>query len=408
MLVPVYAMFGLSPLALKLPGLLAYLAFLLVFFFLMKQRFALTESLLIVSLFAFNPRLLGFLDNIASDIPFLFLSMLAILLADIYTQTMQAKRRLMLAAQTSIAIFAAFFVRTQGLLLLGAVLLWQGRHFLQGRETRRQTMLEAFVTVVGFGVLWGVSTLIFPGGQTSYLSLYSDFSMNAFFGNMTSYSKLFGDFFSGLPGSIFVYGVFAIFFFTGLVARWKEDLLFVLYIGLYLLVLWSWPEWQGYRFILPMLPFFVYFAFQGLRVVLGALRGNGRVWGQRISYVTLLLIVGGFAFISTSNTYGNLRAGREINGPFDQYSIETYDFIKDNTPENSIIVFFKPRAMRLMTDRDSLALTECERIPEGDYLALSKKVGENLQIPPERIEECNIPLDMIFQNRRFVVFKILK
>src|SRR5574342_64459 len=39
LLVPVYALTGLSPLALKLPGLLTYLGFLLVFFFLVRRRF---------------------------------------------------------------------------------------------------------------------------------------------------------------------------------------------------------------------------------------------------------------------------------------------------------------------------------------------------------------------------------
>jgi hypothetical protein len=86
--------------------------------------------------------------------------------------------------------------------------------------------------------------------------------------------------------------------------------------------------------------------------------------------------------------------------------METYKFIKNNTPSDSVIVFFKPRAMRLMTDRNALALTECERIPEGDYVALSKKVGENLQIPPEQIDECNLPLHKVFENRRFVVYEV--
>ena len=419
MLVPVYALTGLSPLALKLPGLVTYLGFLIVFFFLTKRRFTLTESLpapewvpvpewvLAVALFAFNPELLRFLDNIASDVPFLFLSTLAILLADIYTQETQDKWRLMLAAITGVVVFAAFFIRTQGLLLLGAVLLWQGIRFLRERETRRQTMMEVFVTVAGFGVLWGASRLIFPDGQTSYLSLYSDFSMGVFFGNVLSYSQLFSQFFLGLPGSAFIFGVFAMLFIIGQVARWKDDLLFVLYIGLYLLLLWSWPEWQGFRFLFPMLPFFIYFAFWGIKAVLGRLEGKQKTLGQSMSYAILLLVVGGFIIISGSNAYGNVRSGREINGPFDPFSIETYDYIKNNTPPDSIIVFFKPRAMRLMTDRDSLALTECERLPEGDYLALSKKVGENLQIPPERIDECNLPLDLVFQNRRFVVYKIL-
>ena len=89
MLAPVYALIGLSPLALKLPGLLTYLGFLLVFFFMTKRRFLSTESLLAVSLFAFNPELLRSLDNIASDIPFLFISTLSILLADMYAKETQ-------------------------------------------------------------------------------------------------------------------------------------------------------------------------------------------------------------------------------------------------------------------------------------------------------------------------------
>ena len=63
--------------------------------------------------------------------------------------------------------------------------------------------------------------------------------------------------------------------------------------------------------------------------------------------------------------------------------------------------------MHLMTDRNALALTECDRIPEGDYLALSKKVGENLQIPPDSINECNLPMEKIYENRRFIVYKLL-
>jgi len=115
-----------------------------------------------------------------------------------------------------------------------------------------------------------------------------------------------------------------------------------------------------------------------------------------------------FAYNAGLNAYVNLRDNRGINGPFDPFSMETYAFIKANTPADSVIVFFKPRVMRLMTDRNSLALTECDRIIEGNYLALSKKVGENLQIPPEHIGDCDVSLGTVFQNRRFVVYQILK
>ncbi len=406
MLTPVYAFTGISPLGMKLPGLLAYLGFLLAFFFWTKTRFTPTESLVAVSLFGFNPGLLHALDNIGSDIPFLFLSTLVILIADRYTRADDPRRRQILAAWMGVTIFAATFVRTQGLLLLGAVLLWQAIRFLTGRETRRRTVIEALITVASFGMLWGAAALIFPGGQTSYLSLYEDFSMSIVYRNISLYSLLFGDFFMGLPGSTFIFGLFVVLFFIGLAARWKNDLLVMLYAGLYLLVLWSWPEWQGYRMIFPLLPVFIYFAFWGIKVLLRLERGQAIA--QKFVGAFLLLMVATFAVKAGINAYGNLRAGREINGPFDPYSMEMYNFIKEQTSPESVIVFFKPRALRLMTDHNALALTECTRLPEGDYLALSKKVGENLQIPPERIKECNLPLDKVFENRRFVVYRVEK
>jgi hypothetical protein len=211
-----------------------------------------------------------------------------------------------------------------------------------------------------------------------------------------------------LPGQALFFGVFVILFFIGLVYRLKTDLLFVLYIALYLIILWTWPEWQGYRFIFPLLPFFVYFAFQGIRMTLEKVNKKHRALFQKGFYGYLLLIVFFFAYNAGLNAYGNLHADREINGPFDPLSMETYEFIKKNTPPESVIVFFKPRAMHLMTDRNALALTECDRILEGNYLALSKKVGENLQIPPENIGECNLPLGKIFENRRFIVFLVMR
>ena len=408
MLAPVYALIGFSPLALKLPGLLTYLGFLLVFFMLTKRRFTPTEGLLAVSLFAFNPELLRSLDNIASDVPFLFFSTLSILLADMYAQETQHKQKLTLAVVTGIAIFAAFFVRTQGLILLGSILLFQGIRFLGQREQRRQLVGDSLIILAAFGVLWGLSALIFPGGQSSYLALYTGFSMDTLFGNIVNYSQLFREFFATLPGQALFFGIFVGLFFIGLVARFKADLLFVLYAILYLIVLWTWPEWQGYRFLFPLLPFFVYFSFQGARFILSQIPKKKQFTAKIVVYTILAGVSAIFLVISTNNALGNLRADREINGPFDPYSLETYDFIKNNTPADSVIVFFKPRAIRLMIDRNALALTECDRLPEGDYLALSKKVGENLQIPPERIHECNLPLDMVFQNRRFIVYRVMK
>ncbi len=408
MLAPVYALTGLSPLALKLPGLLTFLGFLLVFFLWMQRRFATFDSLLAVAWFAFHPALLLFLDNILSDIPFLFLSTLSLWMADLYPQERQDKRRPMFAGGIGIAIFAAVFVRTQGWILLGSALLWLGLRFLRQPANRGSIARDMAILLAAFGLLWASTVLIFPGGQTSYLSLYAGFGPHTIPDNIAAYSQLFGSFFESLPLSQLIFGLFVALFMLGLATRFEREAFPILYALLYLIVLWSWPEWQGVRFLFPLLPIFILLAWHGLEALLSLLPSTWQRPGRLISHGVLALMAALFLWNAGSNAAANLQEDRAINGPFDPYSIELYDFIKEKTPPDSIIVFFKPRALRLMTNHDALAITECERLTLGDYLALSKKVGENLQIPPEQIGACNLPLETVFQNRRFVVYRIIE
>jgi hypothetical protein len=131
-------------------------------------------------------------------------------------------------------------------------------------------------------------------------------------------------------------------------------------------------------------------------------------YGQWLVYGFWILISVVFLFRSTSNAYTNLQNGRMINGPFDSYSREVYDYIQEKTPADSVVVFFKPRAMRLLTGHDSLMSMECARILKGDILVLSRKVGDNQQIPPEKIGSCNLPLKEVLKNSRFIVYQIQK
>jgi hypothetical protein len=120
------------------------------------------------------------------------------------------------------------------------------------------------------------------------------------------------------------------------------------------------------------------------------------------------VIAGIFLFTSSANAYFNLQNGRSINGPFDPYSREVYDYIKQETPPDSVVIFFKPRVMAIMTDHPTIMSTECDRMLNGDYLVLSRKVGENQQITPEQIDTCNLPLNQVLKNNRFVVYQIQK
>jgi energy-coupling factor transporter transmembrane protein EcfT len=173
-------------------------------------------------------------------------------------------------------------------------------------------------------------------------------------------------------------------------------------------VLITWPSWQGPRFIFPLLPIFIYFTFQGMKFVVAKLPIRYIPVGQWTLYGFWSIVTVTFLITAGRNAYGNLQSDRVINGPYDSFSKEVYQYIREETPAQSVIIFFKPRAMRLMTNRDSLLSTDCKGILKGDYLVLSRKVGENQQITPDEIDSCNLPLNQVLKNNRFIVYEIQK
>src|ERR1051325_10873922 len=114
-LTPVLVFKGVNPLALKLPALFFYTGFLIFLYLLVKTEFTQAESLLIVSLFAFNPLLLQFLNEILSDIPFLFFSTVSLWLI-----LKKGERSVFRNIGIGACLYAVFFMRATGILLLGS------------------------------------------------------------------------------------------------------------------------------------------------------------------------------------------------------------------------------------------------------------------------------------------------
>jgi hypothetical protein len=64
--------------------------------------------------------------------------------------------------------------------------------------------------------------------------------------------------------------------------------------------------------------------------------------------------------------------------------------------------------LRLFTDRESFMTQRCEDLVKGDFVVLHLKMDGNGQIPPEQIGSCNLSLnmEMVYQNKRFIVYQI--
>ena len=405
LLLPVYAIRGIRPLALKLPALFFFAGFLVVLYLLMRSRLTRTESLLVVALFAFNPLLIEFLDQILSDIPFLFFSTLSLLL-----MTRKDNRSALHNVLIGVSIFFTTFLRVTGILLLGCFLLvefFQLLHHRKDRISAIRIIQGGVIVSLVFILLWIANLILFPSGGDSYFSQYAQLIETAR-GFIPAYFNVFGLFFGNTPAWKYLYYLMLIFFLLGAWNQRRQEPIFLLFFAFWILVHITYPYWQGPRYIFPLLPLFVYFMFQGMKVLIGKLPEANRLIAYRAFLGFWILIAVIFLVESGRNAYVNMRNDRVINGPFDPLSMEVYSYIKEKTPPDSVIVFFKPRVMVMMTDHPTIMSTECERILKGDYLVLSRKVGENQQITPEEIDSCNLPLDQVLKNNRFIVYQVQK
>ena len=259
-LTPVLLLKGVHALALKLPGLFFFIGFLICLYLLIETRLTRTERLLFISLFAFNPTLIKYTDQILSDIPFLFIVFLVLYLIAKLKTTDGVWRYVFLG----IAIFAAFFIRTTGVILLASFLAYQALFFFQEREQRKAILQNSGIVVAMFILFWLISSLIFPNGQGAYFRQLIGFTLDMFFTRNIPGYFYFGAQFLGIPlgtAWMFVYYILIVFFLIGAWIRWNTNQILIIFFVLFFSAMVIWPEWQGVRFIFPVMPIFIALLF---------------------------------------------------------------------------------------------------------------------------------------------------
>jgi hypothetical protein len=401
LLAPLVALFGLNTLVLKFLNVAFFAVFLASFYFLARTRLNAQPSLLLTALLAANPALLRASDQLISDIPFLAVSTLSLLLIETWGQKTSGWKT---GLALGVSLFGACLLRTNGLLLLAPLAVsLTAHHWPDWKSALRRAWLPGLT----FSGLFALSAWIFPNGQTSYLNHFSMLTVPRLLENALFYLWLPAGTFEGLPAASLYYPLLACFAILSLINHWKRDLALHTYSLLSLMLFITWPERQGLRFIYPLIPLLFLFAGNGLHLALRRVPAAWQWHASRslIAASALLLLIS--LGISASIASQNLADARAINGPFDTVSYDLYEFIRTQTPAESIIIFMRPRALRLFTQRDSFLTTRCADLPKGDYVALHEKMAANNQIAPDQIAACpGIHLEMVFNNKRFSVYRI--
>jgi hypothetical protein len=401
LLAPVLGFLGVDLFTLKVLNVVFFALFLIVLHALLRRRLSGVLALLLVGAFACNPTLLRAQDHVLSDVPFLFFSTLALYSIERFVRPRAAAPTALAAMAIGVALFAAAATRLNGLLLLGVLATaqclshraWPDRH-----RARR-----AALPYLSFGLLLLPYSLVVPSGDTSYLGYYGGLTAASLRGNLESYARLPAWMLDDIPLGSFFIPLLELAFVSGLLSHPLRNAALAVYVVLLLGTFIPWPFTPVPRFLFPIVPPIALIAADGARSVAALLPPAGKRIAWRTSIGLTGALVALSLFASARAGWSNLQNYRAISGPFDASSTEMFEFIRDHTPADSVVVFYKPRVLRLITGRDSFRATTCDGLRGGDYIVHLR--GQRFASQMAEPQVCTgVAPRAIFDNGDFAIF----
>jgi hypothetical protein len=392
---------GFDLFALKVLNIAFFALFLTVLHAFLRLRLSAVVALLLVGAFACNPTLLQAQDHVLSDIPFLFFSTLALYSIERFVRPRPAVPDALAAMAVGAAIFAAAATRLNGLLLLGVLATAQGLSYRAWPEVHRAR--RAVLPYASFGLLILSYSLAVPSGDSSYLGYYRALTAASLLGNLHSYAQLPAAMLIDVPLSSGFILLLELAFVIGLLFHPLRNAALAAYVVLLLGTFIPWPFTPVPRFLFPILPPIALIAADGSRSVASLLSPAGRRVARRTGLALTGALVALSLFTSARAGWSNLQNGRTIRGPFDASSTELFEFVREQTPSDSVLVFFKPRVLRLLTGRDAFRTTTCDGLRGGDYVVIHR--GQRFAPQVAEPEVCaSVAPGVLFENGDFTIY----
>jgi 4-amino-4-deoxy-L-arabinose transferase-like glycosyltransferase len=348
MLAPLWALFGLNLLPMKVLMVLVFCGALALSTRLMRAALTPLESAAIVLIVGLNPFFWEFKDNVLSDLPFLFFVCLALLVAGGAMERLRThpdSTPWWLVLGLGLTLYLAYGTRVAGVALVATVVVFE---LLTWRRVRRPTLLALVV----FSLLAGVQEVLIPdvSGYLQQLSFDPREVQSHLSGNIRSLSAGFGSVWSvgslsplSLAAAVVGFALIG----SGYVVRFRAGpSVLEVFLPVYLAVILAWPRGTELRFLIPVIPFSVYYAWVGLRRVR---LPDSLQRGRTLAAIVLV----GAVLVFYATRYRTLERGPIASGLAAADTQALLAFVRNDTSTSDVVVFRRPRAMVLFTGRRS-------------------------------------------------------
>jgi 4-amino-4-deoxy-L-arabinose transferase-like glycosyltransferase len=392
LIAPAVAIAGASFIPMKLIVLLCSIGAVALFYLMLKRIMPGRTWLAPLLMFAACPLLLEYSHEVFSEVPFVLFTVLGLFLFQraLASERNQVRNFLLAGA----AVGAAYYIRSQGLFLIAAV----GLVLLVGRRWKALAVTAAAIALIALP--WFVRTQLVPhGGYLPWLLTKDPYNLAA--GKLTL-GDMTGRFLANIQ--LYVFRVYPLIVLPVFGARANSILLgfvgvaatAVTVVGLFrrlvltkagamelytvftLGVVLFWPAvWSGDRFLLPILPFLLYYLYVGLETLSARLRT--RYLAQSVcAFVVLLACVTNVGRASTNLTdLGGYVKGDRFSGYDEGWRayFEATLWLRDHTEPNAVVVTRKPQFTYLYSGRHSFVYPYIA--DENRVLAAIDSLGAN-------------------------------
>lgn len=400
LLAPLFRLAGLNLTVLKLAGIACFVGALLLLHPLWKSRLPFPYPTLLVACVGLNPYCWEFKDQILSDYPFLLLSTLGLWLAEsLLRQAHRGSRYWLLAVGLGVVLALAYATRTVGVVLVATVAV---ADVLQHRR-----ITAGVVLAVGLACLWMVMQQWWQPSGPGYREQWH-VNPKLLIANVGYYVEEVRDWWrNGYSGAL-MRGVFLVvngLAIVGYVRALRRAIgVLELFGPLYVATIFAWPQYQGIRFLLPVIPLYLGYALAGLRWV-GSTRQRF-AWLPRAALAIVLL--------SYIGRYSTLRLGPVPDGITSPEAIALFEFLKRTSEPTDVLVGAKPRALALFAGRTASvyhqtsdeALVHYVDSIGARYVITSRLFFWDEQFLTPLIVRQSHRFELVYTNARFAVYRL--
>lgn len=415
LLVPAYLIGGLNNLTpLKLEMVLFFIGLLIVLWRELGAELSPYQRAAMLAIIGFNPLFWDVKETVISDIPFAFVLYATLALAErLRAKSSSAPERPSAARSSEIwgllalagLAYLCYGTRTIGIVVIPTLALLGGLYWKRGGRL--------IAAAVGVSFLLCAAQMKLLGGDRSYFDQLKlpllEFGRQVFT-NVVGYSWSLATFWENPYWKAGRNAILLVASLLALVAYYRRlrnaprsyELFLPLYLGIVLL----WPNGEGFRYLIPIIPLYIFYFVEGAETFATWLRLSAR---RRAVLLAPLLVA---ILLSYTADFAHEDFGAFKEGIAKKESMELFSFIRSSTSADDIFIFGKPRAFSLYTERAASIYPGLQN--QTEVCRYARSIGATYLIAAPAIDDPRfddylgkVPRkQLVFSNSDFRVFQV--